>query len=303
MTNPYTEWAWPWWTVMVSINIINLIVCIIVYRKSLLPEDGIDSVYRKRMRIMGVLFVLIGLYRAIFVSMYFSQLAWFDSLANSVLLIRIFAWVAELSFSGQIALAMLKVNVDLPDVENNGSSWRNFRSFMMTKTPYILWTSILLAQFFATGGLIFKSKTLFAIEETLWLVGFLSVLPLAIVQLRRVADRKNVKTLGHLRLLRNFTRLNLAWCVIYCCYSLLYHLPFECWPSAIHQLETGIPLIKTGLSAISDAFLIVYESKTFSDWGIGFLFWHSAYFSICVWISIFLMQAPRIIHGNISKKK
>lgn len=299
MSTPYTEWAWPWWTVMVSINVINLIVGIIVYRKSLYPVDGHDFVYRKWMRIMGVIFVAVGLYRSIFVSMYFSQLAWFDSMANSVLLIRILAWAAELSFSGQIALAMLKVNVDLHGVESTDSAKNYNRSFMMTKTPYILWICIFLAQFFATGGLILKSKTLFAVEETLWMVGFLSILPLAIMQLRRVADINDVKAMERFRLIQNFTRLNLAWCLIYCCYSLLYHLPFECWPSAIHQLETGFPLIKTGLSSIKDAFMIVYESKAYSDWGFGFLFWHSAYFSICVWISIFMMQAPRVIHQDI----
>jgi hypothetical protein len=31
----------------------------------------------------------------------------------------------------------------------------------------------------------------------------------------------------------------------------------------------------------------------YGDWGWGFLLWHSAYFSICVWISLYLMQAPR----------
>lgn len=76
-------------------------------------------------------------------------------------------------------------------------------------------------------------------------------------------------------------------------YGLFYHLPLETWPSAFEQMETGLPVIKTGVNAIADAFLIVNETKVYSDWGFGFLFWHSSYFTILVWVLIFLMHAPR----------
>jgi hypothetical protein len=143
--------------------------------------------------------------------------------------------------------------------------------------------------------LITKNKTLFAIEETLWTIGFLTVLPLAILQLRRVFAIKDEETAARLKMLRQSTIIIAAWCVFYCSYGLFYHLPLETWAGAINQIETGLPVIKTGASAITDAFMIVNESKEYSDWGFGFLLWHSAYFSVLVWISIFLMQAPRII--------
>ena len=291
MSSSYTDWAWPWWTVIVMINAVNLVVCAVVYRRSLNPKDGSDAVYRKRMRMMGVIFTLVAAYRAIFVSRYISQLAWFDSVANSSLLIRMFAVAAELSFAGLIALAMLRVYMDVPAGTAKAGK---FKLFMTTKTPYILLICIFLAQFFATGGLITKNKTLFAIEETLWTVGFLAVLPLAIMQLRRVFAIKDAEAVARLRMLKSSTILIAVWCVFYCSYGLFYHLPLESWASAITQIETGFPVIKTGASAITDAFMIVNESKEYSDWGFGFLLWHSAYFSICVWISIFLMQAPRI---------
>lgn len=292
MSNPFTVWAWPWWTAIVTINILNLIACGLVYRRSLNPKDGRDSEYRNRMRIMGVIFTLVAAYRAVFVSRYTAQLAWFDSILNSSLLIRIFAVAAELSFSGLIAFALLRANEALPasNTENDGK----LKSFVTTKTPYILILSIFIAQFFATGGLITKSQTLFAIEETLWTLGFLAVLPLAIIQLRRVYAIKETEGISQLHMLRQSTVVIAAWCVFYCCYGLFYHLPLETWAGAYEQINTGLPMIKTGAGAISDAFFIVNESKAYSDWGFGFLLWHSAYFSICVWIAIFLMQAPRI---------
>ena len=94
---------------------------------------------------------------------------------------------------------------------------------------------------------------------------------------------------------RSSARIVVIWCFIYCSYGLFYHLPFENWTGALNQIETGIPFIKSGASAISDAFSIVNETKEYSHWGFGFLLWHSAYFTICVWIALALMQAPRLI--------
>ena len=291
MNNAYTDWAWPWWTVMVIINVLNIIVCALVYRQSLAPKDSTDLTYRKKMRIMGVIFVLVGAYRAVFVSRYLSQIAWFDSIANSSLIIRIFAIAAELSFSGLIALALLRVNSDLPAEK---PSTNKIVSLITAKSPYFLIGCIFIAQFFATSGLIMKSNILFAVEETLWSLGFLAVLPLSIIQMRRVYRIKDDLARKNLKMLRQSSILIAAWCVIYCSYGLFYHLPLESWPSAFNQLETGLPVIKTGMSAIWDALTIVNESKEYSDWGFGFLFWHSAYFSVCVWIAIFLMRAPRL---------
>lgn len=285
-----TGWAWPWWAVMASVGIVNLVVCAIVFKLSLPPKDGEDSKYRKWMRIMGVIFTLVGAYRAVFVASYGPQRAWFDSVANSSLLIRLFAIFAELSFSGLIAFSMLQFNTFLPVVDDERSS--KLKTFITTKSPFILIICIFLAQFPATAAVITKLELLGAIEETLWLIGFLSILPLAIMQVRRVFSIKDKETVERFRVLRKSTIIILAWCVIYCCYGLFFHM-YEMWVSVVNQLQTGTPVIRTGLSAIIDAFMNVNASRVYGDWGWGFLLWHSAYFSICVWISIFLMQAPR----------
>ena len=167
-----TDWAWPWWTVMVVINVINVALCARCFRRSAAVPDG-HTVYLKRMRIMGLIFTLVALYRSIFVSRYLYQYAWFDTIANSSLIIRTLAWSAELSFAGLITLAMLRFNKDMPQKSDG-------HGYLLSKyerhAPWALITCIFLAQFFATGGLITKSRLLFAIEESLWSVGFLSIL-------------------------------------------------------------------------------------------------------------------------------
>lgn len=294
MNSAGMTWAWPWWTIMVLINVVNLLVAARVYQASLVPGNVSNDTYRKRMRIMGLIFTLVGAYRAVFVSRYFTQMAWFDTLFNSSLLIRTFAMAAELSFAGLFALALLRLNTELPASETGEQGL--FKKFFLDQSPYFLVLCIFLAQFFAYGGLIMKSKTSFAIEESLWSLGFVSILPLAFIQWRRV---KAASTDAALVMFSGSTRLILAWCIIYCCYGLFYHLPLENWPAALDQIRTGIPEIVIGWSAVKNAFLIVHESKAYADWGFGFLLWHSAYFSICVWIAIYLMRAPRLVQRTV----
>jgi len=76
-------------------------------------------------------------------------------------------------------------------------------------------------------------------------------------------------------------------------YRWVFTLP-GMWVRAFNLLESGLPPLETGIQAIIDALGIrTRTSLEYSDWGFGFLIWHSAYFSICTWISIFLMKAPR----------
>lgn len=293
MDTPFSAWPWTWWAVLVAMNVLSFFICCIVFfRSSRLVETSSEH-YRKRMRTLGLVFVSVGLYRSVFVSSYYGQLAWFDSLANSSLIIRSFAFFAELSFAGLFMLAMLQFNKDIPAVKNPNRGW--LMRFIHSYSPYAILACIFTAQFFATTALIFKIELFFAIEETLWGLAFLSVLPLALIQLRRAyAPNADVNS-GKLKSLKIFATMNAAWCVIYCSYSVLYHLPIELWPHVIEQLNAGHFAMKSGWSAVSDALWIVNETKDYKVWGgLNFVIWHSGYFSISVWMVLFLMSGPRL---------
>jgi hypothetical protein len=200
-----------------------------------------------------------------------------------------FAIGAELSLSGLIAYTMLKFNTYIL-VKNDGYS-NKLSEFMTTKSPYILVICIFLAQFFATSGVITKSELLFAIEETLWLIGFLAVLPLQILQLRRVFSIKGEEAIERFHIIKKSTIVVFLWSIVYINFMVFLNLP-GIWADAITQLTSGIPPIRTDPNAIIDAFSIVNVTRKYGDWGFGFLIWHSGYFTLLVWLSLFLMQAP-----------
>jgi len=292
---PDTAWAWPWWSAMVAVNIINVIVCLTIFRRTTRSAGGFSNItdqYQKHMLIMGLIFTMVGAYRAVFVSRYLYQFAWFDVLANSSLLIRFFAIFAELSFAGLFAYAMLRFSKDLAS-NNHANPALNF---IESRSPYLLFFCIFTAQFFATIATINKNNTLFAIEETLWTAGFLLILPLAFIQLRRALSIKAEAEKKRIKMLLTSSKVIFAWCIGYCSYGVFFHLPMDFFSDTANStmaVTTAMPVAQAGLAAVWDAFFIVNESKEFGDWGFGFLFWHSSYFSICVWLAIFLMRAPR----------
>ncbi|MCY3412803.1 MAG: hypothetical protein INQ03_14290 [Candidatus Heimdallarchaeota archaeon] len=289
MDDSNITWAWPWWSVMVFLNVINLIFCYYIIKRSPLVDNENEITYKRRMRLMGIIFTVVGAYRSIFVSQYDPQLAWFDSIFNSSLLIRFFAIFAELSFSGLIAYSMIKFNEFIP------FSNQNKMTLILEKTPYALVLSIFLAQFFATPSVVMKSELLWAIEETLWFVGFLVILPLALNQLKRVLTISDPALKERMVMFRHSAIVIAIWNLIYVGYGIIFHLG-EMWRGEFSLQETHPVSIK-------EALLIVNETKVYGDWGFGFLFWHSAYFSVCVWIALFLMRAPLPVNNPLQYNK
>jgi hypothetical protein len=288
------SWAVPWWATVVGINVINFVVAIVLFYKSKKSEKGKLNKYGRRMRIAGLIFVSVGFYRSIFISSYYKQLAWFDTIFNSTLLIRSFAFFAEISFAVLIMYGLLQINKDLRIPEEHKSN--RILYFMETKTPYIFCVLLCIAQIGAYGGAITKIYLLFAIEETLWGLAFLIITPLVLIQLRRVFSYKDVISKKEFKQYRIFTVIMAVFCIGYCSYSLLYHLPVEYWPVAIKQLSGTIPDpdIRIGWSAIKDTLFTVNATRDYIAWGgIGFVIWHSGYFTLCEWMAMFFMTGPR----------
>lgn len=287
-------WAWYWWGTLVAINTINLSIGIFLYIRSKKGQHPTDARYQRIMRILGLVFLCVAFYRSVFVSSYLEQLAWFDSLLNSSLLIRCLAIFAELSFAGLIARSLLRMDTDVLELIPSNNK---FIAILYTKAPIFLFLCILIANIFATAATITKIDVLFAIEETLWGLAFLSIIPMLILSMRKLFSLRNTEAWANTRQFRALVIMLAVFAIGYSFYSLFYHLPIEYWPSALAQLRMPdpVPAFRFGVPAIRDALLIVHETKDLSAWGgIGFVIWHTGYFSLCGWMVLFLMTAPRL---------
>lgn len=299
MTTSNWTWAWYWWGTLVAINAINLIICIFLFIRSAQTREPAAARYLNTMRVLGLIFLGVAFYRSIFVSSYLEQLAWFNTVLNSSLLIRFLAIFAELSFAGLIAMSLRRLNADIPEIAAGKSK---VEVFLQTRSPAILFFCIFLANFFATAATITKIDVLFAIEETLWGLAFLSIVPMLVMSMRWLFAKERKGKLADLRQFKTLTIILAIFAIGYSFYSLFYHLPIEYWPSAIAQMNmpNPEPAFRFGMQAIRDAFLIVHETKDLAAWGgIGFVIWHTGYFSICGWMVLFMMTGPRRILVNV----
>jgi len=295
-----SDWSWavPWWSTLVAVNAVTLLVAAYLFARPLRDVDQGDVRYVRTMRAMGLVFAAVALYRAIFVSSYLDQLAWFDTVWNSSLLIRSLAIFAELSFAGLIAKTLLRVNHDFPELaEGHGG----FRTFLQTKTPIVLFACIATAQVFATTATITKVDLLFALEETCWGLGFLSIIPMLFFSLRALWRVRRTARGYQSRQLRRAVVFITVFAVGYAIFEIGFNLPLVYWPEAVAQLQaaTPDPAFRFGAAAVRDAFQVVHQTRSLGDWGgMAFVVWHTGYFSICVWMVLFLMTGPRLLRAT-----
>jgi hypothetical protein len=303
MSTDTWSWAGPWWGTLVALNVLSLFVCVFLFARPIGDVDPGDLRYVKTMRILGLVFVVVALYRSIFVSSYLDQLAWFDTVWNSSLLIRSFAIFAELSFAGLIAKTLLRLNHDLPElVEGRGP----FRTFLQTKTPIVLFTCIAIANVCATTATITKVDLLFALEETCWGLGFLSIIPMLVLSLRVLWADRGTQRGYQARRLRTAVVVIAVFAIGYAIFEIGFNLPVVYWPDAIAQLRSANPepAFRFGADAVRDAFMDVHKTRSLDDWGgLGFVVWHTGYFSICVWMVLFLMTGPRLLRAAASERE
>ena len=274
-----TAWANPWYQIMAIINIMGLIYCAIIFVRNFTPKDRKETKYRIWMSIMGMLVALVSAYRAIAVR----YIPYTFRIPNTF---------AEVSFAGLITYAMLKFNEYVPAPEK--ANRNKFTKFYLTKSPYILLGCLVLAQPIDTIGAIYNMALRGPFVETLWGIGFISVLPLAIIQLRRVLKIKDKEAVKRLRIVKYSAIVIASWCVVYGLYSVAFHLP-GIWRYAIYSRFTeGLTGHPTFIQGVNESLgFRILTSLEYRDWGFGYLLWHTAYFSVITWVSLFLMNAPR----------
>lgn len=297
ITDTSWSWAWPWWGTLVGLNALQLIVCIFLFIRSRKMNLPAEDRYLRWMGALGLIFVGVAFYRSIFVSSYLEQLAWFNSVLNSSLLIRGLAIFAELSFSGLIAKSLLRMNQDVPGLIDPKNK---LTTFLQTRTPILLFVCICIANLFATAATITKIDLLFAFEETFWGIGFVSIIPMLIISIRKLSAHRNTPAWANLRQFRILTIVIAIWAIGYSLFEWGINLPIVYWPEAIAQLSMANPepAFRFGVQAIRDAFLVVHATHNLSAWGgMGFVVWHTGYFSVCVWIVLFLMTGPRLLNS------
>jgi hypothetical protein len=271
------SWDWIWQIVMVSIGLINLIIALVLFFRSFKwkAAEPNNARYFRRLRTGGLVFITVALYRSVFVAKYDGHLAWWDTIFNSPFIIRCLAACAEMAFISMIGAILVKMCRECEHANDD----RPLNAFI-TNLPYIAIVSIFLAQFGAFTTLIAQYPIAGAIEESLWALAFICV---AIVVIVGWAHHKQLS-----RGFKPFLVIMTIWCVGYLAFQCGYALPFMYFAD-LNQAGVGF-----SWPALQEAIFSYTQTRDFGTWGgLGFFIWHSGYFSICSWMTLVFMSAPR----------
>jgi len=273
---------------MVAVGIINFLAAgyIVLKSRKWSESEPESAKIFSLLRVCAMVFVTVAMYRSAFVSSYPDRMVWFNSILNSPFLIRCLATFAELSAVTLSAAVLLKLNrqYDLGGGMKNKGAGRLF-----ARAPYVSVACIFTAQFFAFGGLITQYTWPFAVEEALWALAFMCFVPLVILGMRQIKAGRITQNNQKL-----FFRIMALWCVGYLAFQLLYALPFMYFAEIAGDALKSIPP-----DALRTAIFDYNETRSFEAWGgIGFMIWHSAYFSLTAWIYLFGFMAARKDSGG-----
>jgi len=165
-----------------------------------------------------------------------------------------------------------------------GAMRRKGAGRLFARAPYISIACIFIAQFFAFGGLITQYLSLFAVEECLWTLAFLCFVPLVILGLRQIKTGQITQSSR-----KRFFWVMTIWCGGYLAFQLFYALPFMYFLELAADAGKAVPP-----DALRAAIFDTTMTRGFDDWGgIGFMIWHSVYFSVTAWIYLFGFMAAR----------
>lgn len=122
-----------------------------------------SSMYRAVL-LLGFLVVAVALYRSILPNDYETRRVWRDTPANSVIAVRLLALFAEISFACMIVISYMMAT----------GAWA---AEGVSVSVTIFATLVIVAQIPATIGAQTALPWLFALEETLWALGAVALIP------------------------------------------------------------------------------------------------------------------------------
>lgn len=252
------------------------------------PAEG----YTLHMKCLAIPFIFQTSFRSIFPNEYVNRQVLLDNPLSSILLARCLATVGELCWITQISLALRQI---LTDLQPRGRRTQNSHSQPLAVVATLPLLFISLAECCSFYGTATTDQAGFAFEESLWGMSFTCFTPVAVVLFLAC---HNLPPTSEARSAVLFTGVLAVFGIIYVPWEFLDNVPrlFSDWEA---DQEAGKSYISF-LPGLEDAATTRHPTSNLEDWK-GDLFWRTAYFSLCVWSSILLMNGPRVTSAQSKK--
>ncbi len=262
-----------WWIIMVVITLLNLGLLTYSYKilKRKLPQmpKSIQSIRNWQLG-LATIYTLVCGFRSIFPRMDVKRVVLWDTWISAVAIGRSAATIAELCFVAQWSWLLWEIS--------KGSGDQRIGKLSKVMLPIIF-----IAEIFSWYACISGNYLGTAIEESLWAV------TATIMLVGLFWARPYYKDLQH-----RFLNIGIVSCILYVIYMVTVDVPeyIHGWQAAeaANKVYSSIP---QGLWEVATQFQV---SKAYIDWQYAFV-WMTLYFSIAVWMSLVLINSPRMDQG------
>ncbi len=263
-----------WWTVLSLIACLNIILLLIAYGKFKKQTYGDDTRrYRRLQFIFASLYTLGCGFRSIFPRGDIRRIVLYDSWISAVAIGRTVATIAEMSFVAQWTLLLLEM----------GKFTRNETIRFIAKLPLPL---IFIAELFSWYACITTNYIGTAIEESLWAIAA-SITVYGFYLARPYYEGKQ----------KTFLNLGVFSGICYVFYMLFVDVPAYVfnWMEAEAEGKEYLSITE----GFKEVCTVWHHTLSYQDWQYEMI-WMTLYFSVAVWMSILIINAPRL---DMLKKK
>jgi hypothetical protein len=264
-----TTRVYVWWAMLCAIAVLNIFLWSLSARWMQRNGAGLpaaEHTLRKQLLFLSAIYVLGCAYRSIFPVFDVPRIVLVNSFLSSVAVGRTVATIAELSFVAQWALLLRE-------------SARVTGSMVGKITALALVPLIAVAECFSWYSVLTTSNLGHTAEESIWALAAAGLVVSLFVIWQRCASGNQRAVLGACF----FAAL------VYLCYMVFVDVPMYAarW-TMDGQNSRHYLTIAEGLRDVATRWHVSYR---WQDWRTEVV-WMALYFSVCVWISISLVNAP-----------
>lgn len=257
-----------WWTGLCCLAFVNFYLLLLIYR---MHQRHKRNMSKQMIQLRNLMFILATLYtlgcgfRSVFPRGDLLRIVLYDSWISSVVIGRTVATIAELSFVAQWSLLLHEI----------GSFSNNKRIILLSKIPLPM---IVIAELFSWYACITTNYLGTIIEESLWAVAAgITVYGFLLARAHYVSKQ------------RTYLQMGIVTGSLYVLYMVLVDVPAYISKWATSEAAGRVYYsIYDGLIDVSTRW---QYTRAFEDWQYEMV-WMSLYFSVAVWISMYMVIAP-----------
>jgi hypothetical protein len=275
-----------WWASISIISIGNIFALLTILSKN--PVN--KSTYTKSMRILAGFYVVGCAFRSFLPRVDAERLCFYDSPLSAITIGRTVATIAELAFFAQLSLVFHQLSHEF--VLHRGRAARDVFIQIVESMAGLTFVGIMIAELASWAGVLTTNHLWHCVEESLWMYCVMALTICAAILIWKWKqvdlDQEKQNPTKPWMLLYSF----LICGPVYCLYMYLVDVPmyYQRWLQGQAQNVQYLSLAQ-GWASASRCHLV---SQDFDLW-LPDMIWMGAYFSVCVWGSLWLMRAPSFL--------